>query len=118
VGGTVTVNSIDTNGRGSDYTYNTYLSKPGAFRIYASEQAGTSSGNPVINAILCAPDLVFNGNPTLYGAGWTSDPVDGDIEVNGNSAQFEYDTSLMTSASFSNTDFLPKVLHIVISNQR
>jgi hypothetical protein len=117
VGGTVTVNNIDTDGR-TNNTNNTLLSKPGAFRIYASTQAGTSSGTPVINAILCAPDLVFNGNPTLYGAGWTSDPIDGDIEVNGRSSQFKYDTSLMTSDSFSNADFLPKVLHIVISNQR
>jgi len=117
VGGKVTVNNVDTDGRTTN-TNNTLLSKPGAFRIYASNQAGTSSGTPVVNAILCAPDLVFNGNPTLYGAGWTSDPIDGDVQVNGNSSQFKYDTSLMTSASFSNADFLPKVLHIVISNQR
>ena len=118
VGGNVTVNNLDTDGRITNTNNNTFLSKPGAFRIYASTQAGTSSGTPVINAILCAPDLVFNGNPTLYGAGWTSDPIDGDIDVNGNSSQFKYDTSLMTSDSFSNADFLPKVLHIVISNQR
>jgi hypothetical protein len=117
VGGNVTVNNIDTDGRISTDN-NTLLSKPGAFRIYAGNQAGTSSGTPVVNAILCAPDLVFNGNPTLYGAGWTSDPIDGDIQVNGRSSQFKYDTSLMTSASFSNADFLPQVLHIVISNQR
>ena len=117
VGGKLTVNNVDTDGRTTN-TNNTLLSKPGAFRIYASNQAGTSSGTPVVNAILCAPDLVFNGNPTLYGAGWTSDPIDGDVQVNGNSSQFKYDTSLMTSASFSNADFLPKVLHIVISNQR
>lgn len=117
VGGNVTVNNIDTDGR-TNNTNNTLLSKPGAFRIYASNQASTASGTPVVNAILCAPDLVFNGNPTLYGAGWTSDPIDGDIYVNGRSAQFKYDTSLMTSDSFSNADFLPKVLHIVISNQR
>jgi hypothetical protein len=118
VGGNVTVNNIDTDGRTNNTNNNILLSKPGAFRIYASNQAGTSSGTPVVNAILCAPDLVFNGNPTLYGAGWTSDPIDGDVQVNGNSSQFKYDTSLMTSASFSNADFLPKVLHIVISNQR
>jgi|GEM_PF-3266939 hypothetical protein len=117
VGGSVTVNEIDTDGR-TNNTNNTLLSKPGAFRIYVSNQAGTSHGTPVVNAILCAPDLVFNGNPTLYGAAWTSDPIDGDIQVNGKSSQFKYDTSLMTSASFSNADFLPKVLHIVISNQR
>jgi hypothetical protein len=118
VGGNVTVNNLDTDGRTTN-TNNTLLSKPGAFRIYASNQAGTeSSGKPTVNAILCAPKLVFNGNPTLYGAGWTSDPIDGDVQVNGNSSQFKYDTSLMTSASFSNADFLPKVLHIVISNQR
>jgi hypothetical protein len=117
VGGNVTVNNVDTDGRTTN-TNNTLLSKPGAFRIYASTQAATSSGTPVVNAILCAPDLVFNGNPTLYGAAWTSDPIDGDLQVNGNSSQFKYDTSLMTSASFSNADFLPKVLHIFISNQR
>jgi hypothetical protein len=117
VGGNVTVNNIDTDGRINN-TNSTWLSKPGAFRIYASTQAGTASGTPVVNAILCAPDLVFNGNPTLYGAGWTSDPIDGDVQVNGNSSQFKYDTSLITSYSFSNADFLPKVLHIVISNQR
>lgn len=116
VGGNVTVNNID-NDRNNPVN-NTYLSKPGAFRIYASTQAGTASGNPVVNAILCAPDLIFNGNPTLYGAGWTSDPIDGDVQVNGNSSQFKYDTSLLTSASFGNKDFLPKVLHVIISSQR
>ncbi|MGC8734965.1 MAG: DUF7305 domain-containing protein, partial [bacterium] len=118
VGGNVTVNNIDNDRNDTTLTNNTYLSKPGAFRIYASNQAGTSSGTPVVNAILVAPDLVFNGDTTLYGAGWTSDPTGGDITVNGDTAQFKYDTSLMTSSSFSNTDFLPKVLHIVISNQR
>jgi hypothetical protein len=117
VGGTVTVNRLDTDGR-TNNTNNTLLSKPGAFRIYASNRAGTASGTPKVNAILCAPDLVFNGNPTLYGAAWTSDPTDGDILVNGMSSQFIYDTSLMSSDSFSNADFLPQVLHIVISNQR
>jgi len=32
------------------------------------------------------------------------------------SSQFKYDTSLMSSDSFINADFLPQVLHIVISN--
>jgi hypothetical protein len=121
VGGNVTVNDLDTNERTNNTNNNTLLSKPGAFRIYAngtSLKGTTSGGNPKVNAILCAPKLVFNGNPTLYGAAWTSDLTAGSIEVNAASSQFKYDTSLMTSASFSNADFLPKLLHIVISNQR